>query len=249
MRPLFLIAAASAVSAQHYDNLDAVLWAQTSVEFQASVRQVYVAARASLDRALATPYWTAVSELPGVNLDRPPAIILDVDETVVDNSSYRARLLKSGGKPFALDSWNAWVKESKAPLLPGAREFLDYAKMRGVRIFFVTNRDCKAEMSDPTFRNLQELGLGGELKCRESTSDKGPRRAAIAADYRVLLLIGDDINDFFTPPATLEGRQQMLDRYAQFFGDRWFLVPNPMYGSWERPFGDNLQKKLGALRP
>lgn len=249
MRLLFLLTAATA-SAQHYESLDAVLWTQSSVEFQANVRQAYTAARVALDKALATPHWTAVSELSSTNPERPPAIILDVDETVMDNSSYRARLLKQGGKHFTNESWNAWVSESKGTLLPGAREFLDYAKMRGVRIFFVTNRDCKNEHNDPTFRNLMNLGLEFyQLLCREDTSDKGPRRARIAADSRVLLLIGDDINDFFTAPPTLEGRQKMLDRYSQFFGERWFIIPNPMYGTWERTFADDTQKKLSALEP
>lgn len=248
-RGVFLLAIA--LQGQTYDNLDAVLWAQTSVEYKATVRQTYAAARQSLDRALATPYWTAVAELGGSSLDKPPAIILDLDETVIDNTQYRALRLREGGKPFTLDSWIAWVKEGKASILPGAYEFLQYAHMRGVKVFFVTNRDCGSPPGDPTYRNVKELGLEfAMLRCRTDSSDKAPRRQAIAGSYRVLLLVGDDFNDFLTAHAsTLEERQKLYERHAQFFGEQWFMVPNPMYGSWERSFADDHKKKLAALHP
>jgi acid phosphatase len=247
MRAIFFLAAIPAFS-QTLDNLDAVLWTQTSVEYQAGARQTYAAARTALDRGLATPHWTAVPGMPEIPA-KPPAIILDLDETILDNSAYRARRLLDGGKPFTLDSWNAWVAEAKAGLVPGAREFLDYARSRGVAIFFVTNRDCKNEPSDATFRNLKTLGLDGELRCRTDTSDKEPRRYQIAYSHRVVLLIGDDFNDFLTAAPTLAERQKQLDRFAPYFGERWFIVPNAMYGSWERPFADSVQKKREALRP
>jgi len=249
MRAILILAAIPAFS-QTLDNLDAVLWTQTSVEYQAAARQTYAAARMALDRGLATPHWTAIPLTgPPSPPDKPPAVILDLDETVLDNSAYRARRLLDGGKPFTLESWNAWVAEAKAGLVPGAREFIDYARSRGVAIFFVTNRDCKNEPADATFRNLQALGVSGELRCRETTSDKEPRRYSIAWAHRVLLLVGDDFNDFVTAAPTLAERQKQLDRFGQYFGERWFILPNPMYGSWERPFEDRVEKKKEALKP
>lgn len=237
-------------TAQTYDNLDATLWVQSSVEYRAAVRQTFAAATHALDRALETPYWTAALEQSANYREKPPAIILDADETVIENAAYRAQRLQAGGLHFTNDSWTAWIGQGKAALLPGAREFLTYARMRGVAVFLVTNRDCKAEPADSTQRNLNSLGLDfAKLLCRTTTSDKSPRRAWVADQYRVLLLIGDDFNDFVTAEATLEGRREQFDRYGQYFGERWFIVPNPMYGSWERTFGDDTKKKLGGLRP
>lgn len=233
-----------------YESVDAVLWTQTSAEYQASARQVYAAARAALDRALATPSWVATLE-GGSYIDprpMPPAVILDLDETVLDNSAYRAQLAKAG-KHFTLESWNAWVAEGRAGLVPGAREFLLYARMRGVWVHYITNRDCKADGADPTYKNINALGVPGILHCRTDTSDKSPRRNTLVAQYRVLLLIGDDLNDFVTAATTPEARQKQMEQYGALFGDRWFILPNAMYGSWDRFYGDDLAKKLAALKP
>lgn len=236
------------LAAQTFENLDAVLWVQSSAEYQAGARQTYASARLALDRALETPDWTAALEQSGDLKALPPAIILDLDETVLDNSVYMARLVKAG-KKFEDESWNRWVAEIKSGLVPGAFDFLIYAKMRGVSVFFVTNRECKVEANDPTMLNLRNLGLGfGRLLCRTTTGDKAPRRMTVAATHRVLLLVGDDFNDFLSAAPTIEARQAQISAYGQFFGDRWFIVPNPMYGSWDRPF-DSVEKKKSALRP
>ncbi len=232
-----------------YENVDAVLWTQTSAEYQASTRQVYVAARAALDRALATPRWVAALEANYIGAQPlPPAVILDLDETVLDNSAYRAQLAKAGQR-FTEETWKKWVMESRAGLVPGAREFLLYARMRGVTIYYITNRECSGDASDPTRKNIQALGVPGALICRTGTSDKSPRRSEVAGMYRVLLLIGDDLNDFVTAATTPEARQKQMEQYGALFGDRWFILPNAMYGSWDRFYGDDLAKKLAALKP
>ena len=246
----FSAAAQAPAPPKSYESVDAVLWTQTSDEYQANARQVYAAARAALDRALATPSWVATLERGSSSDPRSlsPAIILDLDETVLDNSAYRAQLARAG-KHFTLESWNAWVAEGRAGLVPGAREFLLHARMRGVSVHYVTNRDCKQEAGDPTLRNITTLGVPGLMHCRTDTSDKSPRRNSVAAQYRVLLLIGDDLNDFVTASTTPEARQKQMDQYGSLFGDRWFILPNTMYGSWDRFFGDDLTKKLAALKP
>ncbi len=127
-------AAQAPATSKTYESVDAVLWTQTSVEYQASTRQVYVAARAALDRALATPHWVAALEANYIGAQpQPPAVILDLDETVLDNSPYRAPLAKAGQR-FTEETWEKWVMESRAGLVPGAREFLRYARMRGVMV-------------------------------------------------------------------------------------------------------------------
>jgi 5'-nucleotidase (lipoprotein e(P4) family) len=252
MRTLVLFAASLPALAQSYENLDATLWAQTAVEFRASTRQTFAAARHSLDRALKDRKWTAATEQTSDYRQKPPAIILDADETVLDNTAYRARLLLAGGKKFDDASWNAWVAEAKATALAGAAEFLRYAESRNVAIFYVTNRPCRDAEGDATRANVISAGLPyrqGRLLCRTTTSDKSPRRAQIAEKHRVLLLLGDDFNDFVTAPATLAERDAKFAQHAAQFGERWFILPNPMYGSWERSFADDVKKKLAGLRP
>jgi len=218
-----------------------VAWVRSSVEYAALSQQAYRAASHSLEAALADPHWTAAFEQkPGFE-ELPPAVILDLDETVLDNSEHQASLAAQR-IAFDNDKWNAWVRQSKATAVPGAIEFLKFAQMRGVALVYVTNRICKAnDENDPTVKNLRRLGAPwapARLLCREgSGSDKGARRTAVAETYRVLLLIGDDFQDFVSVPSeqnSIAGRREILGPNQQFFGDRWFLLPNPMYGSWER---------------
>jgi acid phosphatase len=218
-----------------------VAWVRTSVEYAALSEQAYRGAAQALEAALAQPQWTAALEQKPGFAGLPPAVILDLDETVLDNSEHQAAL---AAQRIAFDNekWNAWVAQAKATAVPGAIEFLKFAQMRGVALVYVTNRTCKADdENDPTVRNLRRLGAPlspARLLCRTgSGSDKSARRAAVAESYRVLLLVGDDFQDFVSVPAeqnSIAGRREILAPHRQFFGQRWFLLPNPMYGSWER---------------
>lgn len=237
MRPLLFLLAVPLLAQQDLS----VAWTRTSVEYAALAQQTYRNAAQALEAALAEPRWSAALEQqPGFE-ELPPAVILDLDETVLDNSEHQAALAAQR-IAFDNDKWQAWVNQAKAGAVPGAIEFLKLAQMRGVALVYVTNRICKAtDENDPTVRNLRRLGAPwapGRLLCREgSSSDKSARRAAVAATHRVLLLIGDDFQDFVSVPAaqnSIEGRREMLRPNQQFFGDRWFILPNPMYGSWER---------------
>ncbi len=219
--------------------LSAVLWVQTSAEYEALARLVYRGARASLAPGLADPTWTAATEqsaVPGL----PPAVILDVDETVLDNTPYQARLLEDGSV-FGRESWSRWVREAEARAIPGAVEYTRAAADAGVTVFYVTNRD--ADLETATRENLQALGfpLAADIDPiltrgeRETWgSDKSTRRAWIAERYRVLALVGDDLADFVRAEAGIAERRRQTARYADRWGTRWFVLPNPMYGSWER---------------
>jgi 5'-nucleotidase (lipoprotein e(P4) family) len=193
------------------------LWMQSAAEYRASALQTYAAARRALDVALEEP-----STLP-------PAVILDLDETALDNSRFAARMIAKN-EPFSFGSdWSAWVSESASGAIPGAQEFLLYARSRGVTPFYITNRT--ADMEAATRANLERLGFplaADTLLLREldGTTDKTARRNSVEARYRVLLLLGDDINDF-TPRAK-------LDEATAPWGTRWFILPNAIYGSWLR---------------
>lgn len=225
--------------AQH-PTLFATLWQQTSAEYRAAVIQAYDEAGEVLPIALADSGWTAAVEQEGGDFSTlPPAVVLDIDETVLDNSPQQARTILAGGS-FDPEAWGAWVNEARAPAVPGAREFLALADSLGVAVFYVTNRDQPLE--EATRRNLQAAGLPldpdvdtvlarGE---REGWgSDKMSRREAIAERYRIVLLVGDDFNDFVSARLPREERDRLAERYRDRWGDRWILLPNPVYGSWE----------------
>lgn len=242
--------------------VNAVAWVTTSAEYQANSLQTFAAARRMLDAALADPTWIGATEETANAPAQPPAIILDLDETAIDNGRFEARAI-GAGKTYDETMWNDWVAEANADAVPGAAAFLAYARSRGVTPFYITNRDHDPE-EPGTLRNLQKLGFPldpaidtlltrgeGEWK----GSDKSPRRAHVAANYRVLMLLGDDLNDFTS--ARDKGREErdaIIRDTADWWGTRWFMIANPMYGSWERPLTGGkgtpcelVQKKIEAL--
>jgi 5'-nucleotidase (lipoprotein e(P4) family) len=223
-----------------HPTLFATLWIQTSAEYRAAALQAYDEASEALPIALADSGWTAAVEQEGDDFSAlPPAVVLDVDETVLDNSPQQARTILAGGS-FDPEAWGAWVNEARAPAVPGAREFLALADSLGVAVFYVTNRDQPLE--EATRRNLEAEGLPldpeddrvlarGE---REGWgSDKTSRREAIAERYRIVLLVGDDFNDFVSARLPRAERDRLVERYSDRWGDRWIMLPNPVYGSWE----------------
>ncbi len=263
-------AAVSADAAWH-ENLHSVLWVQTALEFRASALQAYAGARQQLDAALADPSWTAALEQTGDASALPPAVVLDLDETVLDNSPYQARAIQSqlteraAGRMvegFDPAAWDAWCAEAQAGAVPGAVEFLRYARSRGVTPFFVSNRAGTLEPA--TRRNLAALGIeAGESpdtvllrneRPEWAASDKTPRRIAVARTHRILLLVGDDLGDFAPAEGTVQDRAARLAAHEARWGRQWIVVPNPMYGSWERailaaPGLGTFGKKVAALDP
>ncbi len=223
-----------------HPTLFATLWQQTSAEYRAAAWQAYDEAREILPIALADSGWTAAVEQEGGDYSGlPPAIVLDIDETVLDNSPQQARTILAGGS-FDPEAWGAWVNEARAPAVPGAREFLAFADSLGVAVFYITNRDQPLE--EATRRNLQAEGLPLDPEVdtvlsrgeREGWgSDKTSRRAAIAERYRIVLLVGDDFNDFVSARFPREERARLVEQYGDRWGDRWIMLPNPVYGSWE----------------
>ncbi len=233
---------ASAAARRTHENLNSVLWVQTSVEFRASAVQAYRLARLQLDAALADRRWTAAIEQTADPSALPPAVVLDLDETVLDNSGFQARQVV-GAFPFTEDVWLKWCEERKATAIPGAVEFLRYARSRGVATIFITNRDRAAEQA--TRDVLTKIGV--ELDATKdviltrserpewTASDKTARRQFVAAEYRILLLVGDDLGDFLTASrGTIEERNARTAKHDDYWGTRWIMLPNPAYGSWEQ---------------
>lgn len=241
--------------------VNAVLWVSSAAEYRASALQTYAAARRQLDAALADPSFTGAEEETNSDPSQPPAVILDLDETTLDNIEFERRMVRAG-KTYDEEQWDAWVAEAAAAAVPGAKEFLAYAHSRGVRAFYISNRDQDPE-GPGTRRNIERLGLpltADSLLLRggrpEWKSDKSGRRAHVAATHRVLLVIGDDLNDFTDARDKSEAeRAAVTARRESWWGTRWFMVPNPMYGTWERAaIGtdgtpcERLQRKIDALK-
>lgn len=258
------VVAPAGVEIGHYDVLNAHLWQQTAEEYRAITLQAYAAARQGLDAALADPAWTAAPEQAGNFSHLPPAIILDVDETVLDNSPYATRSIRAQRR-YEEVSWHLWCREARAMAIPGAREFTQYAASRGVTVFFVTNR--KAEVHQATRDNLAQQGfpltagretvLNRALRPEWDSSDKASRRAFVANEFRVLMLLGDDLNDFIPAKKSLAERAKLVAPFTGWWGSRWIMLPNPVYGSWEEAVLGNerglseevmLKRKLETMR-
>lgn len=242
------------------DSLNATAWFQTSVERDLVYRAIYRAAAAQLPAALADTRWDALQkeDRDGDVRKLPPAIIVDVDETVLDNSPYQARLVRDG-KPYNEFTWSEWVKEEAARPVPGALEFARAAAARGVTIFYVSNR--VQDLSPATLSNLRKagfpikdesqfLGLGTVIEgCEDNGSEKGCRRRLVGRTHRVLLQFGDQLGDMVSVLAnTPDGREQAIRPYLGWVGERWFVLPNPTYGSWEPALFDNNFKQPREAR-
>lgn len=221
------------------NRLDAILWQTTSVEYRILVRSIYASAAAHLEGALADRQWTALPAQKANFQYLPPAIIMDIDETVIDTTKFQSQLVRDQAR-FSSGPWSAWQARNESQAVPGAVEFISQAESRGVTVFYITNRDFATKQS--TRLNLKTIGLNlpdhvdtvltrGERP--DWGSDKESRRRHIAQSYRVLLLVGDDLADFISEYRTPEQvRTREAQRYDQW-GRKWFMLPNPMYGSWE----------------
>ena len=241
-----------------HEMLNATLWRQSSAEYHAVALQTYRLARMNLDQALADPTWTATLEQDGDASSLPPAIIADLDETILDNTGYEVRVIRQLGS-YSPESFDAWCREVDAPAIPGAREFLNDVAARGVAVFYYSAR--KAALRECTERNLRHLRLPFPDAARLLLADgksKSDYRADIARNFRVLLLLGDNLEDFASGSKTDPlVRTQLAARYARRWGREWIILPNPMYGHWEAavygfdyrlPRSEQLRRKLLMLR-
>jgi len=215
------------------------LWATESAEYTAVALQIYASAQRKLADALASPDWTASLEQGSDFEDLPPAIIVDLDETVLDNRPFQMGLIREG-REFDEVAWNEWIEGAEVEAIPGAVPFLQTAHRLGIEIFYVTNRSHVVE--EATRRNLLalDLPLNPELDTLltkyeqpQWTREKSKRRKLVAARYRVLLILGDNLGDFVTEKLFSRGarRKTVLD-HADMWGTKWFMLPNPLYGGW-----------------
>ncbi|MBF0360715.1 MAG: 5'-nucleotidase, lipoprotein e(P4) family [Oligoflexia bacterium] len=207
-----------------------VLWTQKAAEYRALCYQAYNMAKIKLDQ-----------ELQKLKRDKTktkskPAVVLDLDETILDNSFYQAKLITSNTS--YPDGWKEWEAKSLATAVPGALEFLRYAESKKINIFYLTNR--KIESEESTVINLTKLGFPINKESLIMRSEKDSlsmkrRREQIALKYHIVLLIGDSLSDFseIFENASVTDRFKEVDRVSGEFGNNYIILPNSMYGSWE----------------
>lgn len=212
----------------------AILWTQTSGEVRALAYQAFTLARMMLDRDLQSNRRSRMRR----------AVVVDVDETVLDNSRYQATLQKNR-QNYDARTWTEWVKRVEAEAVPGAVEFLRYAASRGVRVFYITNRNLVEK--EATADNLKKLGFPDVsdqtmlVRTDTKTSSKEPRRKSVSSKYRIVLLMGDNLNDFaevFEQSKSIADRLAAVERNKAEFGKRFIVLPNAMYGDWESAIYD-----------
>lgn len=235
--------------------LNADLWVQTAAEYRACCLQTYRLAGERLREKL--------GKVRKENA-KPVAIVMDLDETVLDNSPFQTWLFRYA-VPYSDERWDVWEQgqANEVRLVPGALAFIEAAEKAGVVVVYVSNRTEKHRVG--TIEALKHVGIStkdieGRLLLATTTSDKTARRQQVRDRYDVLMLLGDNLRDFAegfradkVDPGDVTGlrgaigaREAAVDSQKAKWGDEWFILPNPVYGEWTKLLGEN---PLEVMRP
>lgn len=208
-------------------------WFQRSGEYQALSWQAFNSARVAFD---------AAPSLAG----KPKAVIVDLDETMLDNSAYTAWQAKQG-QPYTDRTWAQWMRAKQALAVPGAVDFARYVTAHGGTMFYVSNRDNKE--FDATVANMNQLGFpqanAQTVRLMSDSSNKQARFDKIKAEgYNVVLYVGDNLNDFgeATWHQSNAQRRDFVSKNHQLFGTQFIMLPNPLYGDWESGLAEKYNK-------
>ncbi|MDP4460594.1 5'-nucleotidase, lipoprotein e(P4) family [Staphylococcus hyicus] len=212
-------------------NVMSVAWYQNSAEAKALYAQGYNSAKETLSKKIK-------HHKGGKKL----AIVLDIDETVLDNSPYQAASALNG--TAYPTGWHEWVKSAQAKPVYGAKDFLTYADKHDVEIFYVSDRSHEKDL-DATIKNLKKAKLPQAdkkhvLLKKAGDKSKEARRDQVRTDYNLVMLFGDNLLDFEEPKAaTQKSRDEFVRQHEDDFGSKYIIFPNPMYGSWEATLYNN----------
>ncbi len=202
----------------------AILYHQQAAEIKAMYYQSFNLAKLIFEQDVAN-----------TSITPKRAVIVDIDETVLDNSPYEAECVLSGiAYPLR---WDEWIYKGTSGDLPGAVDFLKYVAEKNAEVFYVTNRT--ENQREGTLRNLKEKGFpfadNQHLMMKSDNTSKEKYRKKIAETYHISLLIGDNLSDFVAvfDKQLPEAREQRVDSLRNEFGKRFIILPNAMYGDWE----------------
>jgi len=224
--------------------INATLWVQSSSEYRACCYQSFNFAKIALDNNLAN-----------AKKGKPTAVVFDIDETVLDNSYFEAYLVQNDTS-YTKENWKEWSDKMCATAVPGAIDFIKYAQSKNVEIVYISNR--REDEVAATAENMKKLGFP-EVKAenyyyRTDESDKDARRAMVAEKYNIILLVGDNLADFdsYLDDRSVNNGFDKVDELKDQFGSFFIVLPNPMYGNWEKPLQKDenktsLQNKIDAL--
>ncbi len=246
---LWALVACSTQPPGNHESVNATLWSLTGAEAYAGASQAYRAAADNLDTALADPQWTAALEQTGDYGDLPPAVMMDIDQTILDNSIYNARIVTEFGE-YTQATFSAWCRKEAATAIPGSQAFVEYARSRGVTVIYYSRRI--EPLRECTTNNMEALGFPVEqefllLNDRRPESKKAYLRTELSKRFRILLLVGDDLEDFVAESRTdTPARMALARRHADRWGRQWIVLPNPMYGAWDTSlYGHNYELSRG----
>ncbi len=228
------------------DNLlNATAWSQQSAEAYATYVQTFNLAKRQL-----------LINLKETTSDFPKAVIVDIDETMLDNSPFEGYLIKQG-LSYNHENWKRWVALEKAKSTPGALDFANFAKENNVEIFYISNRSV--DDFEPTLKNLQKLDFpfadSIHLLLKDTISDKSPRRDLVAKTHEVIMLMGDNLRDLseeYKARSENFGKNK-VEATKSLFGTKYFVFPNSMYGEWMKAYNSKespttTEQKLANMR-
>jgi 5'-nucleotidase (lipoprotein e(P4) family) len=173
------------------------------------------------------------------------AIVVDIDETILNNSPYEAKSMLEG-RTYTSESWYEWCNMSAAEAVPGALEFLKFADSLGFHIFYITNRKKKF-VEQGTIENIRKLGFpqvkDDHFLLRTDNRSKEKRRLAVSENYEIVLLAGDNLGDFYEDINVFTEREKLMKTNKDLFGKKFIVLPNAIYGDWLDAIGLPGEKK------
>ncbi len=227
--------------AQH--KVMATIWFQQSAEMEAAYLQAYNHGKMLL-----------ASKLDTLPEDGEYGVVLDIDETVLDNSPAEVILIQNG-ETFSPDNWKSWTAQARARALPGVKDFIDFTMSKGVDVFYISNRGI--EELDATLKNLKDLDFpnadSAHVFLKKETSDKTGRRARVSELADIVLYVGDNLRDYsevFGERGADLGKG-VVHATKEDWLNNFIILPNPTYGEWEKAiygndYGLTYEEKVNA---
>lgn len=221
-----------------YRNLDAALYMHSSAEYHAMCIQAYNWATERVE-----------ARMEDRDDPRPAAVVLDLDETVINNGAYQSWQIQQNFK-FDQKKWTIWEDTGVQYVtpIPGSQAFIARLKELNIQPIYITNRDARAVKQ--TMEIMDKLNMGVPEECllcadAKTGSSKTTRRESIAAKYEIILLVGDNLRDFdevfkYNAEEGVEGRKKLVEDHLAYWGKRWIVLPNPAYGEWTKPLGKGM---------